>query len=232
MRVLFTVVALALVATSFAVADDNETLIAQEKLYNMPKGSFWFAYDFSKEPVSTGAVRVELSGNYCGPTYIGSVLYTSEKDQKSWSSSANSKGMWQIKEKSVYQLRVLIQQPKFKVADCTIKVFASTLVGGTNDESFIGVLEYAGGYDPNLMIPIYPARKVKSFRISVPEYCTGIDILEAGVAVEGLFEKAKMIDKSLNTYSVNDGHGLVVGGIAMKLNGPAKSCTIPVFIKE
>ena len=227
----FIVVALALAFSAVSFAD--ESLIAQEKITNIPKGSFWLGYNFSSEPVATGGIRIELSGNYCGPTWVGSVAYTSTKDQANWSSaSKNSKGLWPIKENSIHQLKVLINQPKFKVADCAIKIYATDLVASSNEDTFIGVIEYAGGYDPNLMIPLYPARMVKSFRVAVPEYCMGIDVLEAGVQVEGLFEKGKMLDKNMHTYAVNEGHGLVVGGIAMKLNGPVKPCTIPIFIKE
>jgi len=215
-------------------AADNEKLIISEKLGNIPKGGYWIKYDLSQDPVSTSNIRVELTGNYCGPTFVGSVNYTSVENQSFWQNAQKTnKGTWELKGGMLYKLNVLINQPKFKYADCTLQIFASTLLGNSSgDETFIGVIEYQGGYNPNLLLPIYPARKVKSYRVSVPDFCKGVEILETGVTIEGTYEKAKVMDKALNTFSVNDGHGLVVGGIELKMNGPMMTCTIPIFIRE
>lgn len=225
--------ALAFWCAGGALGADNEKLIIEQNLVKLPKGSYWIGYDFSDNPIMTSAVRIELAGDFCGPTNIGGLIYTYAEDQVSWSNAQkNTKGQWEISNNAIRTMRILMNQPNFKTADCRFRVYASTLMGSGSEETFIGVLEYKGGYDPNLMLPIYPARKVKGFRIAVPSFCTGVDVLEAGVNVEGMFEKAKMLDKGALSYAVNDGHGLVVSGISMKINGPDKACTVPIFVTE
>lgn len=231
MRKLFFVLCTVLSLQSFAA--DNDKLIVTEKLMNIYKGGYWLAYNFTQQPVSTNNLRIELTGNYCGPTYIGGAVYVNDANQTIWSNATkNSKGTWDIKGNSLYRLRVFMEQPKFKIADCTISIYASNLVGGPNDETFVGVLDYQGGYQPNLAIPIYPAKKIKSFRVAIPEFCAGVDVLEAGVMMENVYEKGIVLDKSVNSFTVNGGHGLIISSIAMKLNGPAPHCTIPIFVKE
>ena len=138
MRKLLLLVSSVLSFCSFAA--ENEKLIATEKLNNIYKGGYWLAYDFVKEPVPTNNLRIELTGNYCGPTYVGGAVYLNDSTQTVWGqASKNSKGTWDLKGHSLYKLRVYMEQPKFKVADCTIAIYASSLVGGPNDETFIGV---------------------------------------------------------------------------------------------
>jgi len=215
-----------------AIGADNEVMITQEKLFNIPIGNFWVDYDVQNQKVSSSLIRTELTGNFCGPTSVAAVSYINKENGNWIGAKKNSKGLWMVEGDQIRRINVLINQPKVKWADCTLRMYVSTLVGSSSEETFIGVIEYQGGYDPNLTLPIYPARMVKSFRIAIPEFCTGVQILESGVSIEGIFEKSKIMDKGTNTYSVNDGHGLVVSGISMKINGPDKACTIPMFIKE
>lgn len=237
MRAIYLAVGLFLFSSVSLIAAENELLIGSQNIYNLPKGGVYVGFDYKSAPVATDKIRVSLSGAYCAPTYVAGILYTSVVDQAAWSSaSKNAMGGWDIAGKNIYLMRVLINQPKLKFADCLLEVFANKLVGagpGGAEETFVGVLDYQGGYDPNLMIPIYPARKVKGYRIAIPAYCTGIEVLESGVTMESTYEKSKLLDKGTNSYAVNDGHGLIISGINMKLNGPAeKNCTIPIYIKE
>lgn len=131
-------------------------------------------------------------------------------------------------------MRFEISQPYHKSMTCTWKIYADQgmSVDPQGKEELVGALNYAGGFAHDVEFLLNPARVVTQFRLAVPQFCSGVELLEANTMTEGVKDKAQLIDKGQNVYSVNQGNGARISKILVSANGPAaKPCQIPVYVK-
>ena len=92
-----------------------------------------------------------------------------------------------------------------------------------------GGAEYNGGFAQNLEVAISAAQRVRGFRLSVPEFCRGLEILEAGTVTEGVFEPASVVDARKNIFKVANG-AVRSSLVRFTINGPFDSrCFIPLY---
>lgn len=103
----------------------------------------------------------------------------------------------------------------------------------TRGETLAGVLEYKGGFARDLVVKTAPGEFVKYFRIAVPSFCKGADVLETYTSVQGQKDQATMHEKSSLTFAVNGGNGQRIDSILVTLNGPSDAaCTVPVYLVD
>src|SRR4051812_1392363 len=70
----------------------------------------------------------------------------------------------------------------------TLTAFASPArrtIGVAGNEKLAGVLEYKGGFQADIALKTTPGEFVKYFRIAMPSFCTGADVLEAATMTSG-----------------------------------------------
>jgi hypothetical protein len=135
-------------------------------------------------------------------------------------------------------IRFEIDQPYLATQTCEFNVFG--VVGSpsptdpdNNDVWGAGVLaggvEYSGGFAQNLEVAISAAERVRGFRLSIPEFCKGLEILEAGTVTEGVFEPASVVDARKNIFKVANG-AVRSSLVRFTINGPFDSrCFIPLY---
>lgn len=150
---------------------------------------------------------------------------------KNWQRATLSKGYHHYEGGAFDGIRFEIDQPYYSSLTCRWKVYAGAGVS-SGEDTLLGAIEYPGGFAQNLEIAV-PAKKITHFRLAVPKFCQAVEILEASTVTEGVKDKAKLINKESNLYSVNDASGLRISKILITANGPLQSaCQIPVFIQE
>lgn len=93
-----------------------------------------------------------------------------------------------------------------------------------------GGAEYLGGFAHNLEVAVSANRRIKGFRLAIPEFCSGAEILEAGTVSEGVFDPATLFDGGKSIYRVIGG-AVRTSTIRFSVNGPFDSrCFIPVYV--
>lgn len=136
---------------------------------------------------------------------------------------------------SIDGLRFEIDQPYFPSMTCTWKIYAengTAFVEPGQKEELVGALSYTGGFALDVAFPLTPSRVVTEFRLAIPAFCEGVEILEANTVTEGVKDKAQLVDKSENRFAVNQGNGARISNLLISANGPtAKSCQIPIYVK-
>jgi hypothetical protein len=135
-------------------------------------------------------------------------------------------------------IRFDIDQPYLLSQTCEFNVFGlvTSPSPGDPDNNDIwgaGVLaggaEYNGGFAQNLEVAISAAQRVRGFRLSVPEFCKDLEILEAGTVTEGVFEPATVVDVRKNIFKVANG-AVRSSLVRFTINGPFDSrCFIPLY---
>lgn len=92
-----------------------------------------------------------------------------------------------------------------------------------------GGAEYTGGFATGLEVNISAATRIKGFRLAIPEFCQGVEVLEAGTVTEGNFDPATLVDAEKNLYQVASG-SVRASRIVFSMNGPFDArCFVPVY---
>lgn len=100
-------------------------------------------------------------------------------------------------------------------------------------DKLAGVVDYKGGFLRETVVKTEPGEFVKLFRVAIPAFCKGAEVLEASVSVSGKKDEAKLLDKSTLTYTVNGGAGQRIDSILLSFNGPSDvACSVPVYLVE
>lgn len=93
-----------------------------------------------------------------------------------------------------------------------------------------GGVEFNGGFASNLEVNISTAQRIKGFRFAVPDFCGPVEVHEAGIITEGVFEPATLIDAAARLYKVH-GDSVRASRIVFSLNGPYDSrCFVPLYV--
>ncbi len=129
-----------------------------------------------------------------------------------------------------------IDQPYFVSQTCEFNVSGAETGPGRPDDNDIwgaGVLaggsEYTGGFARNLEVAISAEQRIRGFRLSIPEFCKDLEILEAGTVTEGIFDPATVVDARKNIFKVAGG-SVRSSMVRFSINGPFDSrCFIPVY---
>ncbi len=153
-----------------------------------------------------------------------------------WQPTTYTGGYDYYKGGAIEGLRFEINNPYVLGLVCTWKIYANTGLSSPppvlTQETLLGALSYPGGFVQNLEIAV-PSKMVTHFRMAVPAFCQGVEILEASTVTEGVKDKAKLLNKEANLFTVNEESGSRISKIAVTLNGPvATACQIPIFITE
>lgn len=104
----------------------------------------------------------------------------------------------------------------------------------TGDGELIAVVSYKGGFQQNLMGDVKTKSLVKYFRVDVPAFCGGVEVLEAATVSEGVKDAAKRVgDPKALVFQVAGGSPMRLGSVVLSLNGPeGVACSIPVYARE
>lgn len=98
---------------------------------------------------------------------------------------------------------------------------------GLNKQVY-GVINYGGGFEERAHVEFQTPVTLRSFSIHIPAFCTGVEVLEAGV-LNGRGEVAAIATDGTNTVFNVSVRG-PVNGLWVTLNGPdTSSCTIPLI---
>ena len=121
---------------------------------------------------------------------------------------------------------------RYTYVTCNFEISAVVTSNPPHTDRFIGVLHYNGGFVERLPLDLAPVF-VRQFRVDIPSFCQGVEILEAGTRTEGVFDLASATDDLAHTYHVNGGSGARISQIAVSFNGPPnQSCDVPVYIGQ
>lgn len=97
----------------------------------------------------------------------------------------------------------------------------------------IGALKYRGGFVDHAAVALTSPMLLKAFKAGVPEFCQGVDVIEAGVTVDGIDTAAVRSDREPKKFIVNKGVGVNTSVIWLSLNGPVDAqCDIPLLLAE
>jgi hypothetical protein len=132
-------------------------------------------------------------------------------------------------------VRIDFQNP-YGPMTCDFRLFA--VEGGGTDQPDtpwgpgvrVGGIQFNGGFLDTVAVEIDPARKIRGFRIALPEFCPQVDILEAGTITEGVFEPGNLLDGTPSTYAAGTDGPIRARAISFALNGPVgTACYVPVY---
>lgn len=96
-----------------------------------------------------------------------------------------------------------------------------------------GVIPYAGGFRDQESVALWTSEKIDAFWARVPNFCSGLEILDAGILVDGQYTAWQRSDGVFRIYEVGGDQGIRADAVAMRLNGPASlRCDVPVYIRR
>lgn len=211
--------------------------------YVMQRGiSYSPIYDFGLRPAHVDAVKAELfvnRGATCNASIYSVDLVTNPNQRVFDRYFPNREGVIELPDTLVYQAIVVVQQTAIFASRCVLSLSGLVADGGGTDptdptEGFelAGALNYEGGFRSRIELDVSPDQKIAQFKVSIPAFCAGVEVLEAGTISEGFFDAARLVDADADVYEVNGGAGSRATSIALALNGPAgAACDIPVYVK-
>lgn len=101
------------------------------------------------------------------------------------------------------------------------------------NDQLLGALAYTGGFQMRVKLDLAAPQKVARFRLVIPAFCVGVEILESGTVSEGVEDIAPAVRGSKDTFVVNGGAGQRISAVFATFNGPASSqCQIPVLTAD
>ena len=188
-------------------------------------------------PFEARQIRIHLTD--AAGTVCGAIVDSVDVNQGSGAAAATSygvdaNGILELQgSTTVYGLRINYHQPNYSRSYCDISIESRMSGGGTptSDETLAGVVQYRGGFLNQSAVEVASAPVVTSIRVAVPDFCTGVQVLEAGTVTEGQYDKAAATD-SAGVFAVNNGAGTRISGLRVTLNGPLSAqCDVPVYIR-
>jgi len=117
----------------------------------------------------------------------------------------------------------------------TIFAALAAFSGGTfaSQRDLLTVIQYGGGFKQDVMGDVTSKDLVSEFRVAIPAFCQGVEVLEAATYSEGVKDIAVLKDSAKLIYSVRGGTPMRIGKVSLTLNGPASAaCAIPVLVNE
>lgn len=203
----------------------------------MTSGVHGIPYGYSISPslsvpnvdTSGGHLTVTMEGPFCG-AFVTNVRYTSTFNQPQWQQMRRrGDGGFTYTANRLLYLQFDVTQSNYSYSQCAYRVVLSSDDEGQGDnEEFLGVLDYNGGFVRRAPVTFRSATLVKGFRLEIPTFCGNVDVLEGGTLSSGIFDRA--VQNRDGSFSVNRGAGLRATEIQVTLNGPTDSvCSIPVY---
>lgn len=180
--------------------------------------------------------RVSLEGEpACSYASVEQIRYTSMPYQPNWQyMTLRNDGTWTYNAVQPYFFAFRLRQTAFlNTLSCTIAI---TLLkaGPTPDETLANsFIIYTGGYAPRDHLHLNGTVAMRSFRVQIPTYCKGVEILKAEIIQNGTYYTATKDAPGSNVFTVNGGALTNVDDIALSLNGPSDpSCVIKVYTRK
>ncbi len=188
-------------------------------------------------PVSTNAVTVRLNG--CKGRIVA-LATAASAGQPLVAMDALQDGEFKTADGTTRKLALIqlavISPGGFCQAKVTSAGLGQVAVAGAaseeapGPEAQVGVLQYNGGFVPQLVAPLNPPQMVKEFRVAVPEGCEA-DVVKGGILTTQQVAPTTLLDAGKRVYRVNGGAGTVASGVSVSLNGPLGFCQIPIFAR-
>jgi hypothetical protein len=230
------------------VAESNAWQLINETLIRIPAGDSRSRDYFFEPLLRADEILVVLETEAGRPCRAGTTFIemTSSEDQRIYSNVfANAEGVFPIASGAIHFLRFNNYHPGVLSVDCYRRLYARTLGDtppdsdddddATDDEpseefEYLDFISYEGGF-AQAGVGVENTAMLTKFWLRVPEYCAGLEVLEAGTVTEGVFDVAARVDADgAEIYEVNAGAGMRVSDIKATLNGPRDlSCDIPVY---
>lgn len=211
------------------VEEGNEKLIYTVRL-GVPHGRTVWKDTFPA--TGSSPLRILLNAESSCPTspYVSVVVRLA--DTHKWQQTSLKNGFDFYNGGRIDGIQLHLNQPWYSKISCTFNVYATEgEEPAPANETLVGALGYNGGFEKELAIDITPPTTVKKVRIQVPTFCKQTEVLEVFTVTEGVMDKATLLDKSQNLYSINQGAGSRITKILATLNGPAGStCELPVYV--
>ncbi len=210
-----------------------------EQTYLIGRGlSYSPIYDFGPAGTTVDALKSELfvaRGDICSAAIYSVDIATAPAQTLATRYFPNRDGVVELPNVTVYKAVIIVQQASAYTSRCILRL-SGQLHGGTDDPipgdfAMLGALNYQGGLAQQ-DIHVGGA-KVKQFWVRLPQFCAGLEVLEAGTITEGQYDKARLVDAAKMIFEVNGGAGARVGDIRVIFNGPHDStCDVPVYVKS
>jgi len=193
-----------------------------------------FQTKISRLPTTVLAPRIAvmLTGPQCNATVVDALMTASDVTGAPVRARPLGNGWFQPVSPTVAALQFRLFQPQFQAAHCRLSVYRSA-PGDTpppaGDTGLVGVIAYTGGFHQGLQVSVNDQRVAKSFRIAIPGFCAGVEILDAGTFTDGVWNPAQPTTE--NNFSINEDQGNRISAVRFSLNGPHDvKCDIPVYV--
>jgi hypothetical protein len=212
-----------------------------DQVFTVGQGfSYSPAYHFGPQGAKLDAVKVELYSERgaCKANLYSLEVITSPGQVLATRLFPDAEGVFDLQGATLYDAVVILQQAAFFNSQCGFRLLGLAAGGADapgdttdgNDFSILGAVAYAGGFaQQDLDVG---GAKVTQFWVRVPQFCSGVEVLEAGTVTEGQYDKARVVDPQKLIFEVNGGTGSRASAVRLILNGPqGPGCDIPVFVK-
>lgn len=214
-------------------ADGHQVLVKEARL-RMPAGTS--TWEDSFPATGSSPLRILYVKETSCPRSPGMNVFVRTTGSTHWQPTRLVNGYDYYEGTTIEAIRFEIVNPYLRPLTCTWKIYADE--GATEpppvstNEELAGAINYAGGFAHNMELPVSPALNVTHLRFAVPQFCEGLEVLEASTVTEGVKDKATMLSKEQNLFGVNQGNGARISKIFFSANGPVgKPCQIPVYVK-
>lgn len=223
------------------MTEDAAWATVVDTTYLVPNGySYSPTYTFGNQPAHVDAVRAELfvqRGDVCGAGTVSLEVMHQPNQTIGTVYYPDANGDFAMPDATIYKMVLMLYQPTYLRGRCIVRISVLPHEGGDDGDGdgdgfvLAGVLRYNGGFQDRLTAPV-AGEKVKRFWARIPEFCSGVEILEGGVISEGHYERARLADAPKHIFEVNGGAGLRASEVTLTLNGPAGSaCDIPMYVE-
>ena len=221
----------ALALSSAAVAQDGVELEQFDILrLNLPHGASYLDRAYN-EAVDANPITVRyVVESSCRQSPTLGIDVLPEGQRRLETALPDGAGAWRHSGSKLTGIRLNFSNPGYPVL-CTYRLYRPK--GGTlptERETLAGALQYEGGFANRLSMTLPEAKVVQTFRVALPAFCTGVEILEAGTVTEGVFDPATLTQTARNVFTVVGGRQRI-REIVVSLNGPVEArCAIPIFL--
>lgn len=208
-----------------------------EEFYLINRGySYSPIYAFGPHGTPIDFIKAQIfvaRGDICSAGIVAVAVTTDINQTVGSRVFPDANGIIDLHGAPIFKMQVTFAQNSPYTSRCGLRLSGVNSGGGEQtptDFSMLGALSYQGGFG-QIDIPV-TGSKVTHFWVRLPQFCNGVEVLEAGTVTENQYDKARLVDPTKMVFEVNGGAGSRASALRVTFNGPRdKVCDVPVYIK-
>jgi hypothetical protein len=217
---------LMLLASQVSWAEAPRDLLHNKFMLQVPYGSSYFDYKLA-QPQAMNPIRVLFTVSPSCPQIPATSVAVKYVGSPVWQKTNHESGGYFVhSNQKVDMIRFNLTQYSYQFERCELNILTKVK---EQKEVYAGYLPYAGGFARDMEINLVQTFKSNRIKFDVPDFCRGIEI--QNVRFKNELEKVVSLKKTgPDTFELNEAQDF--DSLLLTLNGPKRSCDIPVYVYE